>query len=102
MTPPMSISLAVLLVCAAVLGTIWGLRAISPDETRIISSVAADYVAETGGALTDCFARPSALPDVRMVVICDAGSGPAWARAVDRYGATVQIDPDRLTEELQT
>lgn len=102
MTRPMLISLAALLLFAAVLGTIWGLRAIPPDETAIIGAVAADYVDETGGALTDCFARPSALEHVRLVVICEGGTGPAWARAVDRFGAEVQIDPDSLTEEPQT
>jgi hypothetical protein len=102
MSPGMKISLAALLACACLLGLVWGQRAIPPDETEIIAGVAAQYVAETGGAPTDCFARPSALEGVRMVVICENDRDAPWARAVDTYGATVDIGPDLLAEELRT
>jgi len=77
-------------------GAIWGLRSIPPTETEIIDAAAAAYVAETGGALTDCAARPSALAEVRLVVICADG---AWVAAFDTYGAAVELSPGDLSED---
>lgn len=80
---------AALAAAALALGTIWGLRAVPPGETEIIAAVAADYVAETGGAATDCAARPGARAGVRLVVVC----GDGWARAVDAHGRAVAPEP---------
>ncbi|AHM02663.1 hypothetical protein roselon_00206 [Roseibacterium elongatum DSM 19469] len=94
--------LAALLAFVGALGVLLGLRAAPPGETEIIEAVAAGYVAETGGARTDCFARPSALPGVRMVVICAPEGGRARAYPVDRLGRAVEIDADALEAELGT
>ncbi|MBY6202368.1 hypothetical protein KUV65_13400 [Maritalea mobilis] len=94
--------LAALLAFGGALGVLLGLRAAPPGETAIIEAVAAGYVAETGGARTDCFARPSALPEVRMVVICAPEGGTARAYPVDRLGRPVEIDAAALEAELGT
>ena len=97
------LSLAGLLTLAAGFGLWMGLRAIPPGETEIINAAAARYVAETGGRATDCFARPSDLPRVRLVVICEpAAAGTPWVLAVDRHGARVDIDRDILAGEPLT
>lgn len=80
--------LAALLACAGVLGLIWGLRAVPPGETALIDAAAAEYIAETGGTGADCHARPSALPEVRLVVIC----GADWIAPLDQWGNRVEID----------
>lgn len=90
-----------LLAVAAAFGLWWGMQSVPPGETEIINRVAADYVAETSGALTDCYARPSALEDVRMVVICEASDRAAWVRAVGRYGNAVEVSLDALEMEPQ-
>jgi ABC-type xylose transport system permease subunit len=87
------LSLAGLLLFAGVFGFMLGVRAIPPGETEIINAVAADYVTETGGSAQGCYAVPSALEGVRMLVIC----GDDWARAVGRYGETVELDPSDLS-----
>jgi len=92
------LSIAGLLLCAGLFGLILGLRAIPPGETEIINAVAADYVAETGGDVTDCLARPAPLDGVRLVVLC----GETWVRAVGRYGEPVEVDPDILLSGPQT
>lgn len=79
------VTLGVLLLAAAGLGLTWGLHSLPPGETEIITAAAARYVAETGGAPTDCAARPAAVAGVRLVVTC----GPDWAEAVDRWGRPV-------------
>jgi hypothetical protein len=99
MTGPQRISLGALVALAFCAGLLWWVRSVPPSETAIIEAAAADYVARTGGALTDCAARPSALPEVRLVVICAEG---AWVAAFDNYGRPVAIDPERLEEEPLT
>jgi hypothetical protein len=99
MTGPQRISLGALVALAFCAGLLWWVRSVPPSETAIIEAAAADYVARTGGALTDCAARPSALPEVRLVVICAEG---AWVAAFDDYGRPVAIDPERLEEEPLT
>lgn len=81
-----------LLTIAGAFGLWWGIQSVPPGETEIINRVAADYVSETGGALTDCYARPSALEAVRMVVICETAEADAWVRAVDAFGASTPAD----------
>jgi hypothetical protein len=99
MSAVQKVALAVLVLLGLLVGWIWGLRAIPPGETAIIDAAAAAYVSETGGALTDCAARPSALPDVRLVVICADG---AWVAAYDDFGNPVEVDRDLLDEEPLT
>lgn len=85
------------LLCVGIgAGAFWGLRSIPPSETQIIDAAAAAYVAETGGALTDCAARPSALERVRLVVICADG---AWVAAFDTFGAPVELSSGDLSED---
>jgi hypothetical protein len=93
------IGLVVMLMMGAALGTLWGLRSVPPSDTAIIDAAAADYVAQTGGTPTDCAARPSALPEVRLVVICAEG---AWVSAFDTYGRQVTVDRDKLEEDPLT
>lgn len=93
------ISLVSLAVLALVAGLVWWVRSVPPSETAIIDAAAASYVAETGGDLTDCAARPSALPGVRLVVICAQG---AWVAAFDDFGRRVAVDPNTLEEEPLT
>jgi hypothetical protein len=91
--------LAALVLLGVTLGGVWGLRSIPPSETAIIDAAAAAYVAQTGGALTDCAARPSALEGVRLVVTCADG---AWIAAFDGFGNMVELDPARLDAEPVT
>jgi hypothetical protein len=93
------IGLAALLILGIGLGGVWGLRSVPPGETAIIEAAAAAYVAETGGVATDCAARPSALPEVHLVVICAEG---AWVAAYDTFGRPVALDPQQLQEEPLT
>jgi hypothetical protein len=86
--------MGLLLLAAAVIGLIWGLRALPPGETEIIEAAAARYVAETGGAPTDCAARPAALEGVRLIVTCGTPGTAPWVEAVDRRGNPVDIDLD--------
>jgi len=85
----MIVPLAALLIAAAAFGLWLGLRAVPPTETEIIVAQAAVYVAETGGAPTDCASRPAGIDGVRMVVTCGAN----WAVAVDDWGRPVDL-PD--------
>jgi len=91
--------LVALVAAAGGIGLWLGGRNVPPSETTIIDAAAQAYVAETGGALTDCAARPSALPDVRLVVICADG---AWVAGFDRFGRPVSIDAQSLEEEPTT
>lgn len=77
------------LVGMAALGLWLGLRALPPGETEIIAAQAARYVAQTGGAPTDCAARPAAIDGIRLIVTC----GQDWAVAVDEWGRPVAL-PD--------
>lgn len=74
-----------LVTAGAALGLWLGLRAVPPGETEMIAAQAARYVSETGGAPTDCAARPATLPGVRLVVTC----GQGWAVALDKWGRVV-------------
>jgi len=86
--------LAALLAISGALGLMWGLRSVPPGDTEIIEAVAAAFVAETGGEMTDCFARPGPSADIRMVVTCAAPDAPPWQRAVDPMGRI--IDPSDI------
>ncbi|QBX99505.1 hypothetical protein E2K80_01160 [Rhodophyticola sp. CCM32] len=87
-------SLAGLLGLAGLVGLWLGLRAQPPGEMEIITVIAAGYVVETGGSLTDCHAEPSALPEVRLVIVCQPGHGALRLYPVDDWGVLVDIaDP---------
>lgn len=94
------ISIVGLCLFATAIGVVAGVRALPPSETEIINAAAARYVAETGGALTDCYARPSGLSEVRLVVICETEAG-VWLRGFDRLGREVGLDAEVL-EGAQT
>lgn len=83
-----AVALGVLLLVAGGFGLAWGLRAVPPGETAMIEAAAARYVAETGGARTDCAGRPAAVEGVRLVVTC----GADWAVALDRWGREVAVE----------
>ena len=88
MTGLQRISLAALVAVATGVGLLWGLDSRPPTETEVIEAAAADYVAETGGALTDCAARPADLPGIWLVVVCADGD---WVTAYDRQGRVVEV-----------
>jgi len=88
------LSLSGLLLAAAGLGLALGITAQPPGETEIITASAARYVAETGGAPTDCAARPAALDGVRLIVTCATGEAAPWVEAVDAWGNPVTVDLD--------
>ncbi len=85
-----ALPLAALLAVAGALGLWLGLRAAPPTETEIINVHAARYVAETGGELLDCFAVPSGVEGVRLIVICEPEGGEAWYAATDEWGVVVE------------
>lgn len=61
-------------------------------ETDVINTYAAKYVAETGGALTDCVATPGEAP-VWIEVTCRSGNGEGRIYPVNRRGALLSL-PD--------
>jgi hypothetical protein len=81
------------LVTLALAFGVWlGVGARPLTETEIIDAAAALYVAETGGAPTDCAARPSTASGVHLVVTCEAGNGTLWAAAYDTRGRKLPAD----------
>lgn len=96
----MLLPVAGLLLFAGMIGLWFGLAAAPLSESEIIERHAADYVAETGGAWTDCYAVPAGVEGVRMIVICEPEGGEAWFRAVDARGEPV--DPALLDAEEAT
>lgn len=87
-----ALPLVALVSVALALGVWLGVGARLPTETEIIEAAAARYVAETGGARTDCAARPADLPGVRLVVICGTSGGADWVEAIDDRGDPVDLD----------
>ncbi|MBT8408502.1 MAG: hypothetical protein KJN93_02615 [Alphaproteobacteria bacterium] len=87
---------ALLSLAAAALGLKAGLSRQQMTETDAIGRAAAVYVAETGGALTDCIAVPGGREPVWLMVSC--GTGQDLRRyAITRNGAL--IDPGQLPPE---
>ena len=89
------LSLSGLLLAASGLGLALGLSAQPPGETEIITASAARYVAETGGAPTDCAARPASLDGVRLIVTCATGEAAPWVEALDGWGNPVVLNFDQ-------
>lgn len=87
-----ALPLAALLALAGAFGFYLGVASAPLTESEIIERYAAEYVAETGGARTDCYGVPSGVDGVRLVVICEAEGSEAWFRAVDARGEWVDED----------
>jgi hypothetical protein len=90
--------LAALVAVALGFGLWLGVSSRLPGETEIIDAAAAAYEAETGGAPTDCAARPGPVEEIRLVVTCAGGAGRTWVRAYDARGRVVPF-PRELLEE---
>ena len=88
------VAVASLCAIAAGAGLLWGRASLLPTETQAINGVVARYVAETGGAAADCYARPG--PDGRawITVYCDGAAG-RFAYPLDRRGRAITSDGDR-------
>ncbi|WP_425039572.1 hypothetical protein [Primorskyibacter sp. S187A] len=63
-----------LAACGAVFGLLLS-RAEPLDEGKVIAFYAAQYVAETGGDLTDCRGLPGRRADVWLIVLCEGAAG---------------------------
>ena len=85
-----ALPLAGLLAVAGALGLWLGLVTAPPTETQIISLHAARYVEETAGAPEDCYAVPSGVEGVRLIVICEPEGGEAWYAATDEWGQVIE------------
>ncbi len=96
------VQLGVLLALALGVGVYLGTRDDVLTDSEIIEAMAARYVEETGGAPTDCFARPAPMDDVRLVVICAPSEGPARAYPVDARGNLMTIEASDLLQEPQS
>lgn len=95
MARPFLLSLAGLVGLAGVLGLMLGLRAIGASESEVIARVATRYVAETGGAATDCAARPATSAGLWLVVVCGAEGGRV-EYFVDRTGRVADRQEDAV------
>ncbi|MEL6533509.1 MAG: hypothetical protein AAFN09_08315 [Pseudomonadota bacterium] len=78
------------LVISATIGFLLGRGSVPPSESEIIDRLAAGYAAETGGALTDCAARPGP-GEAWLTVFCDGDAG-RFAYSVDRYGRALEVE----------
>ncbi|MBF9044615.1 hypothetical protein HKCCE4037_14825 [Rhodobacterales bacterium HKCCE4037] len=85
-----ALPLAALLAFAGAVGLWLGVATAPPTESEIIEVQAARYVAETGGDRLDCFAVPSGVEGVRLIVICEPEGGAAWYAATDEWGRIVE------------
>ncbi len=92
MTRSMILPLALLLAVAGAFGLYLGVVSAPPSEGEIIEHHAARYVAETGGARTDCYGVPSGVDGVRLIVVCEREGREAWFVAVDAAGQPVAED----------
>ncbi|GEM_PF-1657047 len=87
-----ALQIGALAILAAGIG-VWLSRAAVPlSETEIILAMAAIYVADTGQAPTDCFARPSVFSGVALIVTCQPLNGAAQIYPADAQGRLVEID----------
>lgn len=82
----------VLALCALAAGggLLWGRSALPLTETEVIEAMAARYVSETGGAATDCLARPGPEGQAWITVYCDGEAG-RFAYPADRQGRLVAV-----------
>ncbi len=87
---------------ALVLGTGWiGLRTGGQvarlDEGAVIQAVAERYAADTGGALTDCVARPGAAGESWLRVDCNRPGAEGVTYLVGRFGRIERLAPGAAT-----
>ena len=95
MTRTVKRSIMALCLLAAVAGFWLGSDRLRMTETDAINRVVDAYVAETGGAGTDCFAVPGHSSDVWLEVRC--GSQPSVrSYLLNRRGQIIEdaIEPD--------
>ncbi|MBF9034214.1 hypothetical protein HKCCE2091_08170 [Rhodobacterales bacterium HKCCE2091] len=90
---PGFLPLAALSVAAITAGLLLGRAAEPPTESEVISDIAERYVSETGGAHTDCVARPGPAGLAWLTVYCEGEAGD-FAYPVDRDGRVVPIEED--------
>ncbi|MEM9755539.1 MAG: hypothetical protein AAF914_06080 [Pseudomonadota bacterium] len=83
------LQLGVLALCAAGLGLLWGRAGLPPTETEVIEAMAARYVAETGGAATDCVARPG--PGEAWITVYCGRDAARHVYPVDRDGRLISL-----------
>ena len=84
-----NVSRAGLCAIAVGAGLLLERASLPPSETQAIEAMAARYVAETGGATTDCFARPSAERWAWIIVECIGDEG-RFLYPVDEQGRYVR------------
>jgi hypothetical protein len=84
--------IAAILALAGAFGLYLGVVSAPVSESEILEFHAARYVAETGGARTDCYGVPSGVEGVRMIVVCEREGSEAWFVAVDEAGQAVDED----------
>ncbi|WOI54908.1 hypothetical protein [Palleronia sp. LCG004] len=82
------LSLGAVIVTAAVMGFVVGLRAITLDESEVLMSYAERYAEETGGSIGDCVGLPGD-GDVWMRVACLGD--PPRVYGISRFG--FEVDP---------
>ena len=87
MPRPVILGLAFLLLTAAGLGLLLGLRVAMLDESAVIDRAARTHVAG-GGREEDCVARPG-IGRIWLVVTCGQGED-ASVRSFDRWGFAVR------------
>lgn len=85
-----AVPLGALAVIAVGGGLLWGRASLPPSETEVIDRIAAGYVTETGGALTDCAARPG--PGAAWLTVYCEGDHGRFAYPVDRAGRSIEVE----------
>lgn len=100
MTRAIILPMAAILALAGTFGLYLGVASAPLTEGEIIERYAAEYVEQTGGERTDCFAVPAGVEGVRLIVICEAEGSEAWFRAVDARGE--RVDEALVFEEGAT
>ena len=86
--------LAALSGIAALGGLLWGRAHLLPTETEVINATVARYMAETGGAASDCYARPGPEAGAWITVYCEGAAG-RFAYPLDRRGRQITTGNDR-------
>jgi len=101
---PRGAIMSIVVICVLTgLFALWiGLRSQPLGETAIILRAADIYVAETGGQATHCFARPSPLAGVSLIVTCAPPEGEPWYYPADARGRFVDIDPAIIENDAPT
>ncbi|MEL6645322.1 MAG: hypothetical protein AAFQ79_15430 [Pseudomonadota bacterium] len=91
MTRPVVFVAGGLCLVALVAGLWLGSGQAGLTETEVINAMADRYVAETGGARTECLAVPGSAEKVWLEVRCGSGDGLA-VYPVDHRGRLIAVD----------